>query len=501
MRFIAEPAEPLALEELSALRPANAFATPSFFESRRRLGYLPWILGMRGQAGGLELACGGFLKRGTVNRRLEIPSLPAVSADSPFWRGLREFCSREGVTAVALNTYGARRGVEIPEFGRYFTRVRRSEFVLDLRRDPWALLSAHHRRQVRRARKAALEIRSARSPEAAREHGALVSQSLDRRRSRGERIDGATASTELLAYLESGAGELFQAYDRGVVVSSALVLRAPEGAYFQSSGTSPAGMTLGASHWLVFAIACRLKDEGARIFNLGGAEEESTLAHFKREFGTARVPLASASCHLGSAWRRKAARAVSVIRTERHNLPHILFGGTKWLYVYAVDTDRARPPPSRPDLDFGALAPLQLRALSLNEPAFRAGQLPLLARFEGGCTYAVRMDHKIVHVSWLLPASQMKKDPPLVIPASPDVAEITGCETLPDYRGRGIYSFAIQNLIEVARRNGMRRVYMKTDVNNKPSWVGIEKAGLQRIGTAVLIGLPITQRIVVWRRF
>jgi hypothetical protein len=42
---------------------------------------------------------------------------------------------------------------------------------------------------------------------------------------------------------------------------------------------------------------------------------------------------------------------------------------------------------------------------------------------------------------------------------------------------------------------------MKTAADNQPSQVGIERAGLTRVGTAMLILLPISQRLLIWRRF
>jgi ribosomal protein S18 acetylase RimI-like enzyme len=142
-----------------------------------------------------------------------------------------------------------------------------------------------------------------------------------------------------------------------------------------------------------------------------------------------------------------------------------------------------------------------LRTLSVGDPSFRERQLERLSRFGASYAYAVFVDGQIAHVSWLLPPVAMNRDIPAVLKAREDEAEITCCETLPAFRGRGIYGIAIRNLFEVARGQGVRRIFMKTAPDNKASQSGIEKVGLKRLGSAILVWLPVTQRLVVWRRF
>jgi RimJ/RimL family protein N-acetyltransferase len=72
---------------------------------------------------------------------------------------------------------------------------------------------------------------------------------------------------------------------------------------------------------------------------------------------------------------------------------------------------------------------------------------------------------------------------------------------LPGFRGRGIYGYAISKLLQLAKDQGVRRVFMKTAADNTASQSGIEKAGLVRVGSATLIVLPVTQRTVTLRHF
>lgn len=501
LEFIVQPAEGDVVAELEKLQPTNPFATTAYFESRRRLGCSTWVIGLRHSANGLEYGCGVFVRKGRLNRTLQIASFPNLGANAVFRQGLSEFCRRFGITRLVLGTYASPHGTDPPLFGRRCTRRNRCEFVLDLSNDLAGMLRTNHRRNVKKGQKAGLAVRRTRSHEAAIVHQKLISQSMDRRRSRGEKIPLGDQSSGIAAFLESGAGELFQAIREGTVLSSVLVLRAEKGGYYQSAGTSPDGMAVGASHFLIHNIAVELKADGASMLNLGGADENSTLARFKEGFGASSVPLVSASCYVGPSWRYNIGRTLELIRSDRETLWRMLSGGWSRMLVYSADTTIVRTLESQPGLEFRALTQEELRAISAPDPTFRTRQLHRLERFGGNYAYGVFVGGQLAHVSWLLPPKAIERDPPRVIRGQPAEAEITACETLPDFRGRGIYGFAIHNLLEQARRNGIRRVFMKTASANRSSRSGIEKVGLRRVGWAIVVMLPLTHRHLIWRRF
>ena len=316
-RFIAAPADDAVLGELGAEQRDNPFATPAYADSRRRVGYAIWVLALRDADDTLTAGCLGLLTTGRLNRTLEIPSLPALGADSAFWTGLRELCRTRGVTTLALDTFGSPDGTVIPDLGARSTRRDRLELVVDLAGDATSRLGSNHKRNVKKAQKAGLQLRRTREPDAVAEHHALMTSSLDRRRTRGEQVSDAAASRDHHAFLASGAGELFQAVSGSTVLSSVLVLHAPTSGYYQSAGTSVEGMATGASHFLIHGIAQALQSEGATTFNLGGADDGSSLARFKEGFGARRVALPSAQCDVGPQWRRMATRAIEWVRRER----------------------------------------------------------------------------------------------------------------------------------------------------------------------------------------
>jgi hypothetical protein len=315
--FVAEPAEDALLKEVGAQDPGNPFATPAFFESQARLGLEPWVLGIRDGRGQLQSACGAFLKKGRLECKLEIPSLSRLPVETPFWDGLAGFRRMARVTRLVVGTFGSPAGAYVPDLGPRCTRRERTEWVLDLPGDRDGAMASNHRRNLKRAVHAGLEVRRDRSEEALESHNALMAKSMSRRRVRGEDVGEVGPSTLHRAYLRTGAGELFQATRDGETLASVLVLRAPSGGYYHSSGASPDGMAMGAAHFLVHAVCGLLENEGTRSFNLGGAPEGTGLARFKGGFGAVPVRLANSACDTAPTWLRWARKGTRLLQAVR----------------------------------------------------------------------------------------------------------------------------------------------------------------------------------------
>jgi len=178
----------------------------------------------------------------------------------------------------------------------------------------------------------------------------------------------------------------------------------------------------------------------------------------------------------------------------------MLHGRIARLHVYAASTTSIAVPATRPGFRFRYLADVQLRSLRA-DPAFCARQLERLHRFGASYAYAVYISDTLAHISWLLPASVLAIDEPRVFRAMAHEAEITACETLPEFRGQGVYPFAIGHVCAVAKEQGVQRIFMKTNPTNAASRAGIMKAGLQLVGSAWLINVPRTPRAFVLRQF
>lgn len=203
------------------------------------------------------------------------------------------------------------------------SRRPRCEYALDLvGADLAGGLAANHRRNIDRARRAGLRMERVADPAACDEHARLIGVSMRRRQELGEIVAVDPDSRSWLAMGRAGAGELFQAVLDRRVLSSVFVLRAKTGAYYQSAGTSPEGMAAGASHFLVYEIARRLRAESLTVFNIGGADSLNPgLQRFKLGFGAAAVPLEAAEFWLGSAFRARLVSAVGALgRVARRSL-------------------------------------------------------------------------------------------------------------------------------------------------------------------------------------
>jgi hypothetical protein len=315
------------VRQVSALAPQNPFYSSGYMAARRALGAEPWLLGVcsNENEGAWVAGCLAFLMSGRVNRSLEVPSWPRVEDAGPFWDSLVSFCRKRSVSRLELNSFASEpaafprwHGAQMPGNARgsgVIAHRRRCEYVLELHAmDLLGRYSSNHARNIKRARKAGMTLRRRTDIEACRRHAELMCASLVRRQERGETVRASALVEEeqlrpIVALVSHGAGELFQATDGNRVLSSILVLRAELGAYYHSAGTSPEGMSCGASHFLVHQIAERLRAEGLEQFNLGGADTTSGgLERFKTGFGATPIELEAAELVLAGRVRQALGR-------------------------------------------------------------------------------------------------------------------------------------------------------------------------------------------------
>jgi GNAT acetyltransferase-like protein len=293
-RSMPAPSAP-EIERVAASDPTNPFYTAEYASACQSLGEQAWIIGLcRGEE--LVSGCIGFLSGSFLRRSLTIHSLPSVSSPQTFWQGLVELSRELKVWRLQVDTY-ASPASDIPRLPGELTRRTRTEHVLDLEQaDVLAGVSSQHRRNISRAVKAGLSVHRTREASACAQHLKLMHASLERRAKRAEQVAMNEEHARALALLRSRSGELFQAVDGEKVLSSILILRSSRGAYYQTAGTSPEGMKLGASPFLVSRVAAILKQEGSRVFNLGGATADNAGLHrFKAGFGAREVMLEAAS--------------------------------------------------------------------------------------------------------------------------------------------------------------------------------------------------------------
>jgi RimJ/RimL family protein N-acetyltransferase len=452
-----------------------------------RLGHSAWILGVR-RKDAVVAASLALLRSGRLMRTLEIPSLCVGEECAQFWKGLTDFCRSQKITDLILNTFHSR-PLTIPHLPGEIERRSRQEYLIDLTGDFSRLYSSDHRKNLKKARAANVTVRSLSDSSAIAEHIRLMEASGARRRNRGENVHLLLDSAEYQAYLATSAGEIYQAVHNQAVISSALVLRSAKGGYYHTSGTTPEGMRMGASRLLISSIADDLKERGATVFNLGGAEEGSTLADYKAGFGAGIVPLEAVRCYTGPVWKRKLRSAAALARGDRGTFLRALSGNIYSYVVYAADPAQIRPADVKEDLEIRPLSEIELQAIQ--DPEFRQKQLARSSERNASSAFGVFAGGELGHISWLVPAEIAMQEANGILRLDKADAEITGCETLPQFRGRGLYPFAIRQICALAAQQGVSRIYMKTHAGNRSSRAGIEKAGLTQVSRVVHITPPV----------
>ena len=496
-----------ALADLGIDRLGNPFYTDPYVTAMQQLGYECWVIGIRAD-GVLQDAAIAVVRHGRMSATLEIASLPAAAHKPVFWDGVHALSKRLRVTDLIAGTF-ASPSFEIPPLRGEISRTGRTEYVLVMDNGDFAAcLSSNHKKNIKRARTAGVTVRrcSSRHSECLVDHSRMIGHSGDRRSARGESVSKSSVATKThWAYLATGAGELFQAVYKGQVVSSLLLLRSTRTAYYQSAGTSPEGMRTGASAFLIHTICDELTREGVRTINLGGAPEGSSLARFKAGFGAAEVRLCECACYIGPVWLKKLRTALRLAWKDRARFWKVLSGTSSRMLVYALPTNAPMPQiPTPVGARFQPLSEddLMTLAFSADDPQFRQRQMDRLHRFGTSHAYGVYVGDKLAHVSWLLPPAAVAIERPAILPLGDGEAEITGCETLPEFRGRGLYAYAIQQIFTIAQDSGIRRICMKTLRDNASSQAGILKAGLHLTGVVTAVTPPaIPWKTFVVRRF
>ena len=302
---------PDRLAELAESNLSNPFCTPAYLAYMAGTGAEVWMGGLDEGSAPVGLS-GLFLWRGRLNSTMVIHSLPACASLPEYWSGLIQFGRRHGMTQIDAHS-SASPPFALPPLRQVRSSRERCEHVIDLGSYRLDLLNPKHRYSIRRAESAGLILSRSHSEAACRHHIRLTSSSLNRHRDKGEYIECGTNIEECIALNRAGVAEVFQACLGNEVLSSATILRAPNGAYYHTAGNSPKGLQCGASHFLIHSTACLLKQEGVTQFNLGGALPGTPLATFKRRFGARDVELAAAKLYIGTRLRERIGQVSQMI--------------------------------------------------------------------------------------------------------------------------------------------------------------------------------------------
>jgi hypothetical protein len=283
--------EDAGFQQLADCNPENPFATPAFARGQLHLGFTPCLAGI--WAGNeLQTGCIASFKKGRLSGSLEIRFLPDLPDNSPFLPGLVTACKAMRVWDLTVYAVTAKSN-PVPALGRVTFEERGTEFHLRLGDTPDpACMSSNHRRNLTKAEKSGVTLHRSVSPVAIAPHVTLMNLSMERRTVRGEEVSANIREFYFRQMLVSGAAEFFQARaPDGTMLSSIFLLRSASGAYYQSAGTSPQGMSLGASPFLIWRAAELLRREGVTCFSIGGTTHDNEgLLRFKNSFGGVPLP-------------------------------------------------------------------------------------------------------------------------------------------------------------------------------------------------------------------
>jgi hypothetical protein len=252
------------------------------------MGQTPWSFVLE-RNGMREVIALGAHARGRLNSCLDISFIRSVEATGELWTGLTAFARETAVAQLLVEQICAAPDEAtvpaLPGESERYSNVKL--YVWDLASDAWdRAISANHRRNIGRARKNGVELVSLPHPVAVRAHLNLIGASLMRRSVRGEPTNLASDAREVSEILGTGHAELFQAAVDGEVVSSKIVYTLGPFAYYDSGGTSERGMSIGASHFLMYSIADALRKRGIVSLDLDVASVAAGgLARYKADFG------------------------------------------------------------------------------------------------------------------------------------------------------------------------------------------------------------------------
>jgi hypothetical protein len=228
------------------------------------------------------------LVEGRLRSQLSVSAVGRVPAANDYWSLMEKFGARCGATSIQFESVTKSAESQIPDLKREASRYAGERlYVVDLPAgDLAARFSKNTKRNIARATKAGAALRITRDAVALRAHLQLTGASVERREIRGEDVAERASSERVARLLKAGAGALYQVVVEGEALSSNFVFRLGASAYYYDGGSSPSGMELGTSHFLMAALLAQLREDGVRALNLGIARAGNEgLARFKEGFG------------------------------------------------------------------------------------------------------------------------------------------------------------------------------------------------------------------------
>lgn len=100
----------------------------------------------------------------------------------------------------------------------------------------------------------------------------------------------------------------------------------------------------------------------------------------------------------------------------------------------------------------------------------------------GGMVFCVVIDGKLAHQSWVSTRLPSEVDPVASHLDYDRLAYIGACETVPEFRGQGLYPLVLSRICDALRSRGFSRGMLTVSPDNGSSISGITKAGFRPAG-------------------
>ncbi len=285
--------------------PALFLSITQYKEIAKR--HTAWTLSYPRREGG-TLTAYAIKTGGRIGGRLAVTFEGPPGDDPDLWPALHAFAATQGASTLFLESIGP--GAALPPFDHETYRDGAEAYVIDLRKD--LRYSKNHIRNIKKAAKNDVTLVEQPLDVAIDTHVTLGALSGDRRRARGETVNHLADHPQTRHYLTTyGNARLYQAAVASTVVSSKLVIRIGDHAFYDTGGSTPEGMKLGASHFLMDVIINDLRTAGYRSLNLGvSTPNRPGLTRFKEGFDADRHAFALATLDIATA----PARALNKLK-------------------------------------------------------------------------------------------------------------------------------------------------------------------------------------------
>jgi hypothetical protein len=257
---------------------------------------------------------------GPIGGRLVFPTSPIFlttndNINQRFWKIVKNYISKTMIYSISFLSFDSY-PYSVPSFFRNKRATEKEEFIWDISNDAGFHLdkiSKNHKRNIKKAENFQFSIQSGSDLAFLDAHIKMLGYSSERRfLKRGAQESYRSQRDRLERFLRSGHGKIWQAIYEGEVVSSVLLLGRGPRRYYQSGGTSGAGMNMGASQWLFWNLASKLREEGVTVINLAGVSKgQEGLRRFKEGFNT--LPVSLSNVYFNKLSDNKTGKAIDLL--------------------------------------------------------------------------------------------------------------------------------------------------------------------------------------------